>query len=408
MNLPEAVSAEEWEAAHETLLAKEKEATRAQDALAAERRRQPMVRVEKDYEFDGPEGKVRLVDLFEGRRQLIVYHFMFGPNQDGSRAATAVRSSPTRSTPRASACPRYLLRTRLASAACEARVLQGADGLAGPLVLLARERLQRRPRRLARAASARPLPGRRELRAQRLPPRRRSGLSDLLHRRTGHGDAGHRLDLPRPDPAWAPGDLGGLARGAPADTAVRVVATSRRVRGGARSDERARRISSTASPAGSTPGSPMRTRRWRSTPHLFGWEAEETTPPGSDRRLFMCRLRGRDVTSIGSPPPVPDHTPVWGTYVWVESAEETAAKAAEAGGSVAVQPFESLDGGRIAILVDPAGAVFGIWQPGEHRGAAARQRAGRLVDELAQHPRPRGVDGLLPRRLRMGARDDGR
>ncbi len=82
MDLPEVVSAEEWEAAHEKLLAKEKEATRAQDALAAERRRQPMVRVEKDYEFDGPEGKVRLVDLFEGRRQLIVYHFMFGPNQD--------------------------------------------------------------------------------------------------------------------------------------------------------------------------------------------------------------------------------------------------------------------------------------------------------------------------------------
>jgi uncharacterized protein len=102
---------------------------------------------------------------------------------------------------------------------------------------------------------------------------------------------------------------------------------------------------------------------------LFGWGAEETTPPGADRRLFMCRLRGLDVTSIGSPPPVPDHTPVWGTYVWVESAEETAAKATEAGGSVAVQPFESLDGGRIAILVDPAGAVFGIWRPAAHRGA---------------------------------------
>lgn len=102
---------------------------------------------------------------------------------------------------------------------------------------------------------------------------------------------------------------------------------------------------------------------------LFGWEAEETTPPGSDRRLFMCRLRGRDVTAIGSPPPVPDHTPVWGTYVWVESAEETAAKATEAGGRVAVQPFESLDGGRIAILIDPAGAVFGIWEPGSHKGA---------------------------------------
>jgi predicted enzyme related to lactoylglutathione lyase len=50
---------------------------------------------------------------------------------------------------------------------------------------------------------------------------------------------------------------------------------------------------------------------------LFGWEAEETTTPGSDRRFFfMCSLRGRDVAGIGSPPPVPDHTPVWGTYIW--------------------------------------------------------------------------------------------
>jgi uncharacterized protein len=109
---------------------------------------------------------------------------------------------------------------------------------------------------------------------------------------------------------------------------------------------------------------------------LFGWEAEETTPPGSDRRMFMCRLRNRDVAAIGSPPPVPDHTPVWGTYVWVDSAEEAATKATEAGGSVAVEPFESLDGGRIAILGDPAGAVFGVWQPGEHRGAELVNEAG--------------------------------
>jgi predicted enzyme related to lactoylglutathione lyase len=102
---------------------------------------------------------------------------------------------------------------------------------------------------------------------------------------------------------------------------------------------------------------------------LFGWEAEETTPPGSDRRMFMCRLRGRDVTAIGSPTPVPDHTPVWGTYIWVDSVDDTAAKATEAGGKVAVLRLESLDRGRIAVLVDPAGAVFGIWEPGEHRGA---------------------------------------
>jgi predicted dithiol-disulfide oxidoreductase (DUF899 family) len=82
MNHPPIVSPAEWKAAREGLLAKEKEATRVRDALAAERRRLPMVRIDKDYVFEGPAGPASLIDLFEGRRQLIVYHFMFGPNQD--------------------------------------------------------------------------------------------------------------------------------------------------------------------------------------------------------------------------------------------------------------------------------------------------------------------------------------
>ncbi len=82
MNLPPVVSPTEWQVARDELLAKEKEATRARDALAAERRRLPMVRIDKDYVFDGPGGEASLLDLFEGRRQLIVYHFMFGPNRD--------------------------------------------------------------------------------------------------------------------------------------------------------------------------------------------------------------------------------------------------------------------------------------------------------------------------------------
>jgi predicted dithiol-disulfide oxidoreductase (DUF899 family) len=82
MSLPPVVSEAEWRAARDELLISEKEATRALDALAAERRRLPMVRIEKDYELEGPDGKVRFVDLFEGRRQLIVYHFMFGPGEE--------------------------------------------------------------------------------------------------------------------------------------------------------------------------------------------------------------------------------------------------------------------------------------------------------------------------------------
>jgi predicted dithiol-disulfide oxidoreductase (DUF899 family) len=80
--LPEIVSEAQWRAAYDRLLIKEKEQTRALDALAAERRRLPMVRIDKAYVFDGPEGKVSLLDLFEGRRQLLVYHFMFGPNRE--------------------------------------------------------------------------------------------------------------------------------------------------------------------------------------------------------------------------------------------------------------------------------------------------------------------------------------
>ncbi len=80
MELPQIVTEEEWQRSHEALLAKEKEATRASDALAAERRRQPMMEVSADYEFEGPEGRRTLAELFDGRRQLIVYHFWFPPD----------------------------------------------------------------------------------------------------------------------------------------------------------------------------------------------------------------------------------------------------------------------------------------------------------------------------------------
>jgi len=83
MNLPPVVSAEEWKAAREEMLVKEKELTRARDALAAERRRMPRLAVEKEYRFEGPDGPVSLPDLFAGRRQLIVYRFFFDPDVKG-------------------------------------------------------------------------------------------------------------------------------------------------------------------------------------------------------------------------------------------------------------------------------------------------------------------------------------
>jgi len=83
VNMPPIVSPQEWESAREELLVKEKELTRARDALAAERRRMPRMAVEKEYRFEGPNGPATLLDLFEGRRQLVVYRFFFEPGVAG-------------------------------------------------------------------------------------------------------------------------------------------------------------------------------------------------------------------------------------------------------------------------------------------------------------------------------------
>lgn len=99
---------------------------------------------------------------------------------------------------------------------------------------------------------------------------------------------------------------------------------------------------------------------------IFGWEIED---PGEDG-YAICRLRGRDVAAIGSP--IPEGAPpraVWSTYVKVDDADEAAARAREAGGEVAVEPFDSLDGGRLAIVADPGGSVIALWEQGEHGGA---------------------------------------
>jgi len=104
MKAPAIGTPQEWEAARQRLLVKEKELTRARDALAAERRRMPWLAVEKDYEFEGPEGKASLLDLFAGRRQLIVYRAFFEPGVYGwpdhacpgcSLMADQVSTSPT-------------------------------------------------------------------------------------------------------------------------------------------------------------------------------------------------------------------------------------------------------------------------------------------------------------------------
>ncbi|HEY8978787.1 MAG TPA: DUF899 family protein [Streptomyces sp.] len=90
MSLPEIVSREQWRAAREDLLAKEEALARAREALAAERRRMPMVEIRAEYVFEGGDGKATLPDLFDGRGQLVVQHFMFAPEWDtGCRGCAA-------------------------------------------------------------------------------------------------------------------------------------------------------------------------------------------------------------------------------------------------------------------------------------------------------------------------------
>ena len=91
MSLPNVVTRAEWLVARKALLEKEKAITRQQDALSEARRNLPMVKIEKDYVFESERGQARLIDLFEGRLQLIIYHFMFGPMwEKGCHRCTAM------------------------------------------------------------------------------------------------------------------------------------------------------------------------------------------------------------------------------------------------------------------------------------------------------------------------------
>jgi hypothetical protein len=111
---------------------------------------------------------------------------------------------------------------------------------------------------------------------------------------------------------------------------------------------------------------------------LFDWQFEDAMPPGSDGKYFIARLRGGDVAAVGS---IPDGAPpmaAWNTYVWVEAADDTAAKVAEARGTVLMEPFDVMDAGRMAVFADPEGAVFFVWQAKQHRGAGIVNEAGSL------------------------------
>ena len=149
IKFPKIVDLAEWQKARDAILVKEKAATRARDALAAERRRLPMVKIEKKYLFDGPNGKVTLLDLFEGRRQLILYHFMFAPPVGGWPDAGCVGCSMVTDqfghTAHLHARDTSFCLVSLAPLK-NIEYLQKTNGMDLSLVLLRRHRLQRRLR----------------------------------------------------------------------------------------------------------------------------------------------------------------------------------------------------------------------------------------------------------------------
>jgi predicted enzyme related to lactoylglutathione lyase len=102
---------------------------------------------------------------------------------------------------------------------------------------------------------------------------------------------------------------------------------------------------------------------------LFGWEIENVMPPDSPGEYFIAQLRGKSVAAIGSQPEGMPQVAMWNTYISVESADETAAKARDAGGSVVMEPFDVMDAGRMAVCLDPEGAAFCLWQAKDQIGA---------------------------------------
>jgi predicted enzyme related to lactoylglutathione lyase len=111
---------------------------------------------------------------------------------------------------------------------------------------------------------------------------------------------------------------------------------------------------------------------------LFGWDLENVMPEGSEGKYFIGRIRGGDVAAVGPTPEGGPPMATWNTYIWVNSADETASKIQAAGGKVLVEPFDVMEAGRMAVCADPEGAVFSIWEARQHKGARVVNEAGSL------------------------------
>jgi predicted enzyme related to lactoylglutathione lyase len=111
---------------------------------------------------------------------------------------------------------------------------------------------------------------------------------------------------------------------------------------------------------------------------LFGWDFEDVMPPDSPGKYFIARIRGGSVAAVGSIPEAAPQMAMWNTYIWVDSADETAAKVRDAGGQVVMEPFDVMDAGRMAVFTDPEGAMFCVWQAKQNKGAQIVNEHGSL------------------------------
>jgi predicted enzyme related to lactoylglutathione lyase len=112
---------------------------------------------------------------------------------------------------------------------------------------------------------------------------------------------------------------------------------------------------------------------------LFGWDFEDVMPPGAAGKYLVAHLHGSDVAAVGSQPDGGPPTAAWNTYVWVESADDAASKVEDAGGRLVMAPFDLMDMARVAVVTDPEGAAFRVWQAKEHKGARMVNQPGSLT-----------------------------
>jgi uncharacterized protein len=127
--------------------------------------------------------------------------------------------------------------------------------------------------------------------------------------------------------------------------------------------------------------------------NLFGWEFEDAMAASSKDDYFIARheaatssifdtsgaVRGGDVAAIRSIPGTAPPVPMWNTYFWVDGADDAASKVREAGGGVVMEPFDLMDAARVAIVTDPEGAAFGVWEAKQHKGARLVNDPGAVV-----------------------------